>query len=108
MSFGGMEPGDFRKILMYNKDRVFAFAMTLGTVTDEWYANGAGAINYGFPVIADTDIPEILPTGICTYEHVVSNIPHDQIVSQGDRGPGPQGDGDRGARADGLRPGLRG
>jgi acetyl-CoA synthase len=82
MSFGGVKPGDFRKILMYNKDRVFAFAMTLGTVTDEWYANGAGAINYGFPVIADTDIPEILPTGICTYEHVVSNIPHDQIVAK--------------------------
>ena len=82
MSFGGVQPGDFRKILMYNKDRVFAFALTFGEVTDEWYANGAGAINYGFPVIADTDIPQILPTGICTYEHVVSNIPHDQIVSK--------------------------
>ena len=30
MSFGGIEPGDYRKILIYNKDRVFAFAMTLG------------------------------------------------------------------------------
>ena len=29
-----------------------------------------------FPVIADTDIPEILPTGICTYEHVVANVAH--------------------------------
>ncbi|MHC4930537.1 MAG: CO dehydrogenase/CO-methylating acetyl-CoA synthase complex subunit beta [Planctomycetota bacterium] len=37
---------------------------------------------YRFPVIADSDIPEILPTGICTYEHVVSNIPHDQIVEK--------------------------
>jgi len=82
MSFGGVPAGDYRKILMYNKDRVFAFAMTLGEVTDEWYANGAGAINYGFPVIADTDIPEILPTGICTYEHVVSNIPHKEIVGK--------------------------
>jgi acetyl-CoA synthase len=82
MSFGGIEPGDYRKILIYNKDRVFAFAMTQGYVTDEWYANGAGAINWGFPVIADTPIPEVLPTGICTYEHVVSNIPHDQIVAK--------------------------
>ncbi len=82
MSFGGIEPGDFRKILIYNKDRIFAFAMPLGYVTDEWYANAAGAINYGFPVIADTPIPEVLPTGICTYEHVVSNIPHDKIVSR--------------------------
>jgi len=82
MSFGGVEPGDFRKILIYNKDRIFAFAMPLGDVTDEWYANAAGAINYGFPVIADTPIPEVLPTGICTYEHVVSNVPHDKIVSR--------------------------
>jgi len=82
MSFGGLEPGDYRKILIYNKDRIFAFALPMGYVTDEWYANAAGAINWGFPVIADTPIPEVLPTGITTYEHVVSNIPHDQIVQK--------------------------
>jgi acetyl-CoA synthase len=82
MSFGGIEAGDYRKILIYNKDRIFAFAMPLGFVSDEWYANGAGAINWGFPVIADTPIPEVLPTGICTYEHVVSNVPHDNIVAK--------------------------
>ncbi|MBI4180814.1 MAG: CO dehydrogenase/CO-methylating acetyl-CoA synthase complex subunit beta, partial [Chloroflexi bacterium] len=82
MSFGGIEPGEYRKILIYNKDRVFAFALPLGYVTDEWYANAAGAINWGFPVIADTPIPEVLPTGITTYEHVVSNVPHDKIVAR--------------------------
>ncbi len=82
LSFGGIQPGDFRKVLIYNKDRVFAFVLALGDVTDEWYAAAAGAINYGFPTIADTPIPEILPTGVCTYEHVVSNIPHDQIVNR--------------------------
>ncbi|MCK4957899.1 MAG: CO dehydrogenase/CO-methylating acetyl-CoA synthase complex subunit beta, partial [Planctomycetes bacterium] len=82
LSFGGVQPGDFRRNLLYNKNRVFAFVMALGEVTDEWYATAAGAINYGFPTIADSDIPEILPTGICTYEHVVSNITHDQIVEK--------------------------
>ena len=82
MSFGGIQPGDYRKILIYNKDRTFAFALPLGYVTDEWYANAVGAVNWGFPTIADTPIPEILPTGICTYEHVVSNIPHDNIVAK--------------------------
>ncbi|MFC2071390.1 acetyl-CoA decarbonylase/synthase complex subunit alpha/beta [Chloroflexota bacterium] len=82
MSFGGIQPGDFRKILIYNKDRVFAFVLPMGYVTDEWYANAAGAINWGFPVIADTPIPEVLPTGICTYEHVVSNVPHDKMVAR--------------------------
>ncbi len=82
MSFGGAKPGDFRKILIYNKDRVFAFVLAMGLVTDEWYANAAGAINYGFPVIADTPIPQVLPTGICTYEHVVSNVPYDEMVQK--------------------------
>jgi acetyl-CoA synthase len=82
MSFGGIGPGDFRKILIYNKDRIFAFVLPMGFVTDEWYANAAGAVNWGFPTIADTPIPEVLPTGICTYEHVVSNIPHDQLVAK--------------------------
>jgi acetyl-CoA synthase len=82
MSFGGIGPGEYRKILIYNKDRIFAFVLPMGFVSDEWYANAAGAINWGFPVIADTPIPEVLPTGICTYEHVVSNIPHDQLVAK--------------------------
>ena len=82
LSFGGVQPGDFRRNLLYNKNRVFAFVMPLGEVTDEWYATAAGAINYGFPVIADSDIPQILPTGVCTYEHVVSNVPHDKIVEK--------------------------
>jgi acetyl-CoA synthase len=82
MAFGNVKPGDFRRNLIYNKDRTFAFVMPLGDVTDEWYANAAGAINWGFPTIADTPIPEVLPSGICTYEHVVSNIPHDQITAK--------------------------
>ena len=81
-SFGGVKPGDFRRHLIYNKDRTFAFAMPLGYVTDEWYAQALGCVNFGFPTIADTPIPEILPTGVCTYEHVVSNVPHDRIVAK--------------------------
>ncbi|MDP6379787.1 MAG: acetyl-CoA decarbonylase/synthase complex subunit alpha/beta [Phycisphaerae bacterium] len=82
LSFGGVAAGDFHKNLRYNKNRVFAFVLALGEVTDEWYATAAGAINYGFPTIADSDIPEILPTGICTYEHVVSNVTHDKMVER--------------------------
>jgi acetyl-CoA synthase len=82
MSFGGVAPGDFRRNLLYNKTRIFAFVLALGEVTDEWYATAAGAINFGFPTIADSDIPEILPTGVCTYEHVVSNVPHDEMVEK--------------------------
>ncbi len=82
MAFGGIKAGDYAAILKYNKDRIFAFINAFGSVSDEWYANAAGAINWGFPTISDWDIPEILPTGICTYEHVVSKVPHDQIASK--------------------------
>jgi acetyl-CoA synthase len=82
MAFGGVQPGDYKTILKYNKDRIFAFVNALGDVNAEWAAAAAGCINWGFPTIADTDIPEVLPTGICTYEHVVANVPHDEMVQK--------------------------
>ena len=94
MTFGGIQPGNLkaaRDILLYNKERVKAFVMALGAdsgvdaqqvITDEKYATAAGAINYGFPVISNVNIPEIRPTGICTYEHVIANIPMEEIVSR--------------------------
>jgi acetyl-CoA synthase len=51
-------------------------------VDDEKYATAAGAIDFGFPIIADTDIPQILPSGICTYEHVVSNVAHQDLAAR--------------------------
>ena len=83
LTFGGMEGGQIREILLYNKYRVFAFVLALGEVDDLKYATAAGAINYGFPVIADTDIPEILPSGITTYEHVIS-MPFEDIEGEDD------------------------
>jgi acetyl-CoA synthase len=44
------------------------------------YGTGAGAVNMGFPVIADTLIPEIKPTGVCTYEEVVHELDHLRLV----------------------------
>ncbi|MAF33280.1 MAG: acetyl-CoA decarbonylase/synthase complex subunit alpha/beta [Desulfobacterales bacterium] len=82
MAFGGVEPGDYKKMLIYNKDRIFAFVNALGDVNAEWAAAAAGCVNWGFPTLADTDIPEILPTGICTYEHVVANVSHDEMVQK--------------------------
>jgi len=83
LTFGGIDAGQARDILLYNKKRVFAFVLALGEVDDLKYAAAAGAINYGFPVIADTVIPEILPTGVTDYEHVVS-MPFEQIEGADD------------------------
>ncbi len=83
LTFGGMKGGQPREILLYNKYRVFAFVLALGEVDDLKYATAAGAISYGFPVIADTVIPQILPTGVTTYEHVIS-MPWNEIPGQDD------------------------
>ncbi len=95
MTFGGVEPKgmkEAREILLYNKNRVFAFVLALGAddaaetadqvITDEKYATAAGAINFGFPVISNVNLPEILPTGVCTFEHVVANVPLDSIINR--------------------------
>jgi acetyl-CoA synthase len=83
LTFGGMKGGQAREILLYNKYRVFAFVLALGEVDDLKYATAAGAISYGFPVIADTVIPQILPTGVTTYEHVIS-MPWNEIPGKDD------------------------
>lgn len=85
MTFGGITPKglkEAREILLYNKNRVHAFILALGEVDDEKFATAAGAINFGFPTIADTDIDQILPTGICRYEHVVSPVTLESMVNK--------------------------
>ncbi len=80
LTFGGLKAGDAQKCLLYTKERVFAFGLVLGELDDIKYATGAGAINMGFPIIADTDIPEIKPSGITVYEALVKELDHKRIV----------------------------
>jgi len=80
LTFGGIKPGQAQKCLMYTKERVFAFGLVLGELDDIKYATGAGAINMGFPIIADTDIPEIKPSGITTYEALVKELDYKKLV----------------------------
>jgi acetyl-CoA synthase len=80
LTFGGIKPGQAEKCLLYTKERVFAFGLVLGELDDIKYATGAGAINMGFPIIADTDIPEIKPSGITVYEALVKELDYKKIV----------------------------
>jgi acetyl-CoA synthase len=80
LTFGGLKPGRFQEILQYSRDRVFAFGITLGSIPDDWYATGAGAILMGYPVISDsTDTPEVRPTGVTTYEALVRETDYEQL-----------------------------
>lgn len=82
LTFGGLKAGNAKKVLEYCRDRVFAFGIVLGELDDVKYATGAGAIDMGFPIVADTEIPEIRPTGICTYEHLIRELDHKKIVQK--------------------------
>lgn len=80
--YGGRKPGDYKAHLKYTKDRVFAFALVLGDLDDAKWANGAGAINLGYPAVCDTDVPVIHPSGVCTYEEVDKELDHAKIVQK--------------------------
>ena len=80
LTFGGLQPGDYKLNLKYSLNRVFAFALVLGELDDMKWATGAGAINQGFPAVCDTEVPEIRPRGVCTYEHVVRELDQDKLV----------------------------
>jgi acetyl-CoA synthase len=80
LTFGGHQKGDWRSCLNYTRQRIFAFGLGLGDLDDIKYASGAGAVNMGFPVIADTEGPEIRPTGVTTYEELVRELDHQRIV----------------------------
>ena len=82
MIFGGNKPGDYKAHLQYTKDRVFAFAMVLGELTDVIWSTGAGAIVMGYPAICDSEVPVIHPTGVCTYEEVEKELDHTRIVQR--------------------------
>ncbi|MEN8614130.1 acetyl-CoA decarbonylase/synthase complex subunit alpha/beta [Dehalogenimonas sp. THU2] len=81
LSFGNITPGDQRQLFSYSKERIAAFVIALGEVTNEWYAVAAGALNFGFPVIADTSIPS-LTLGEPPVELIVSGVPYEKIVSR--------------------------
>ncbi|MFH0807206.1 MAG: acetyl-CoA decarbonylase/synthase complex subunit alpha/beta [Elusimicrobiota bacterium] len=80
MTFGGVKPGNAKECLAYTKERVFAFGLTLGPLDDIKVAAGAGAIDLGFPIIADTEVPEILSSGLTTHETLVKELNYKKIV----------------------------
>jgi acetyl-CoA synthase len=61
MAFGGVQPGDYDKILRFCRQKFFAFTMLIGKIDNEKYATSAGGISYGLAVIAEEYIPQLLP-----------------------------------------------
>lgn len=58
MMFGGIKPGDYDAQRDYQRRRVLAFILYLGEHDMVKTAAAMGAINVGFPVITDQELPE--------------------------------------------------
>jgi acetyl-CoA synthase len=68
LTFGAVQKGDRESLLKYTRDKVPAVGVKLGELTPEETAAVWGAINLGFPVIVNADMPKIELPGICKYE----------------------------------------
>ncbi|NQU23731.1 MAG: CO dehydrogenase/CO-methylating acetyl-CoA synthase complex subunit beta, partial [Candidatus Nealsonbacteria bacterium] len=81
LTFGGHKRGEARKCLDYTKSRIFAFGVTFGDITDDWYAVGAAAILLGYPIISDVEsTPVVHATGVTVREAIVVETDYDRLV----------------------------
>lgn len=85
MTFGGVLPREDdggEGILAYNRARVHAFVVALGPLDEVRIAVAAGALNFGFPVLSDQAIPEILAFGPEKRDLVVGSVPLDRMAER--------------------------
>jgi acetyl-CoA synthase len=61
LTFGGLKGGQIARDPALQQVPRLRLRLALGEVDDLKYATAAGAINYGFPTIADTVIPRSCP-----------------------------------------------
>ena len=79
ISFGNIPPGNTQDIIDFNKKHCMAYVLCLGPLDDVKVATGAGALNLGFPIICDTDVPDL--EGV---EDVIISMPFDDIPGEDD------------------------
>lgn len=80
LTYGGLKKGEKEKIIDYCRQRVPALVTVLGEVDEIKVAAGAAALRLGFPLIADSPVPEITAPGLCIHESLVSETDHSRIV----------------------------
>lgn len=83
MTFGGVKAGKPEQILQYNKDRVPAFVLALGALDQHKVAAAAGALNFGFPVILDSGVPDIEQSAVTINDPIVPT-PFDDLPGASD------------------------
>ncbi|MEA1959609.1 MAG: acetyl-CoA decarbonylase/synthase complex subunit alpha/beta [Chloroflexota bacterium] len=79
ISFGNIPAGNTQDIIDFNKKHCMAYVLCLGPLDDVKVATGAGALNLGFPIICDTEVPDL--EGV---EDVIISMPFDDIPGEDD------------------------
>lgn len=82
LTFGGLKKGQRSECLAYCKERVNACVIALGALDELKVANAAAALVLGCPVIADTDVPEILSSPLTVHESLISVKNHSEIAAR--------------------------
>jgi acetyl-CoA synthase len=82
-SFGGVKAGDSEQMLSWNRERAPVFVLSLGEVDEVKCAAAAGALTYGFPLVADIAISGITLLSKATQEKIIS-APFNQITGSND------------------------
>jgi acetyl-CoA synthase len=83
LTYGGLKKGEGAKCLKYCKERIPAFGIALGALDEFKVAAAFGAIAMGFPLIADTEAPEMRIPGLCPYEALVKETDYKKMVALG-------------------------
>ena len=81
-SFGGVGAGDSEQMLTWNRERAPVFVLALGEIDELKCAAAAGALSYGFPLIADTSLPGITP--FSKEAPQIASAPFDEIPGDDD------------------------
>jgi len=82
-SFGGIAGGDVKQLLNWTRQRAPVFVLALGEIDNLKCAAAAGALTYGFPLIADSAIPGITPLSTAEGQQIVS-MPFNDIPGADD------------------------
>jgi acetyl-CoA synthase len=82
-SFGGIGGGEVERLLQWTSQRAPVFVLALGELDSHKCAVAAGALTYGFPLIADSPIPDIPSMNITGTEQIIS-LPFNDIPGSDD------------------------
>ncbi len=67
LTFGGQKGGNFSRILSYCREKIPAFILSLGKLSESEWSSALGGLNFGAPVITDQKVPEIKGQGFTLY-----------------------------------------